>query len=199
MKWIHLFRNGIDRYSSGDVDGWHYQLDARGEPAGKWGGFACQEGGLYGLLVPHKFDDLESARAQLNALLREKGEAVSYDGATNMTVAQLIEALQRMPPDAPILTHANNHSTGLGSNNDQRVALTLCSGRPAVIIGNWDEYNVNGWGPEKVPREVWAVQTWGPRAGLLVRGSMKLREETTRAHTRRETIPAHWEFTDESK
>lgn len=197
MKWIHLFRNGVDRYSSGDVDGWHYQLDARGEPEHKWGGFACPGDSLDGIRVPHECATINDARARLNAALRERGEAVDFEGAASMTVGQLIEALRHMPPDAPVVTHADNHSTRPG--DDQRVALTISGRREAVIIGNWSEYNVNQWEAAAVPREVWSVRTSGQRAGLLTRGAMKRHEETRHSVPRTKVVPAQWKFTDETR
>ena len=202
MKRIRLMRNCISRYSSGNVYGWQCQVDARDDAnPGKWGGFAAPPGSGLGeeLSVPHTHDSIDSAIRSLNVELHGKGVAVSADGSTNMTVAQLIDALKHMPPDAPVITHANNHSTGLGTNNDQRVASRVVYGREVVIIGNWSSYNVNGWEKESIPSEVWSVKTWGKRAGLLVRGSIKLapEKETIRTSVTKES--AHYVFTDEAE
>lgn len=58
-----------------------------------------------------------------------------------MKVSQLIEALQAMPPDADIITHANNHHCGW--DDTIRVGLVRCGSRePVVCIGNWSDFHL---------------------------------------------------------
>lgn len=91
-----------------------------------------------------------------------------------MTVAQLIEALREMPQDAEILTHANNHTTGLGANNDQRVAVATYCKETVVVIGNWSGWSIGHWHGSVVPLEpVFQVQTWGEKKGELCRATIR--------------------------
>jgi ribosomal protein L35AE/L33A len=60
-----------------------------------------------------------------------------------MKVSQLIEALQSMPPDADIITHANNHTAG--RDDTMRVGLVRevnNRGEPVVCVGNWSAYHL---------------------------------------------------------
>ncbi len=116
-----------------------------------------------------------------------------------MKVHQLIEALQRMPQDAEVLTHADNHTTGLGTNNDIRVAVASYSGYlgPAevVVVGNWSGWNIGHWAGAVVPRApVYEVLTWGDDKGELRERAIVHKP----AHKEREwsyrDVPESWEF-----
>lgn len=106
-----------------------------------------------------------------------------------MTVRQLIEALSALPQDAQILTHANNHTTGLGTNNTQHVAEAEYEGAQVVVIGNWDGWNVGHWhGRIKPVSPVFFVRTWGEEAGELKRGRLVREPARTEQRTYEERI-----------
>lgn len=65
-----------------------------------------------------------------------------------MTVRDLMEILSGVDPDLPIATHANNHTTFPGDR--MRVGVFewgLSGGRhkTAVLLGNWIQWNIDGW------------------------------------------------------
>lgn len=113
-----------------------------------------------------------------------------------MTVAQLIEAFREMPQDAEILTHANNHTTGLGTNNDQAVALATLGKETVVLIGNWSSWNLRNWqsyGP-KVQQPIFRVRTWGDEQGKLVRCEVAHCPEHVVTRQRSERVEESWEL-----
>jgi hypothetical protein len=92
-----------------------------------------------------------------------------------MKVAQLIEALQAMPQDLEVVTHANNHHTSHGDG--MRVAVLRRSGQfdhvPSfVCIGNWTSYHLphdNGCGAFQLPTgPIYAVRNYGESIGQLI-------------------------------
>lgn len=95
-----------------------------------------------------------------------------------MKVAQLIQALNLMPQDAEVLTHANSHTTGLGSNSTIAVTHATYGSRQqasVVVIGNWSRYSVMSvsWRcSELIPSgPVLYVPGLGAGAGQLLRGA----------------------------
>lgn len=76
-----------------------------------------------------------------------------------MKVSQLIEALQAMPQDADIVTHANNHTASRGDT--MKVALQTDG---AVIFGNWHDNAARG---EVISGDVYSVSNYGDRKGQL--------------------------------
>lgn len=82
-----------------------------------------------------------------------------------MKVAQLIEALQKMPQDADVVTHANSHTTS--ASESVRVGLVS----KAVVVGNWHEFAMMNWkGTSLRPSgESLVVYNWGDDRGKLIR------------------------------
>ncbi len=77
-----------------------------------------------------------------------------------MKVSDLIQALQRMPQDAEILTHANNHHTSQGETMRVGLAQNVFSkaGGLFVFVGNWNDYTLRQLeGTYKFAPTSWAV------------------------------------------
>jgi hypothetical protein len=79
-------------------------------------------------------------------------------------VSQLIEALGHMPPDAWVVTHANNHTTG--DCDSMRVALF----GQRCVVGNWDKrllHEIAGR-HKPLPADVHTVRNYGPYEDQLI-------------------------------
>ena len=76
-----------------------------------------------------------------------------------MKVSQLIEALQHMPPDVEVVTHANNHTTS------DRATMRVALFGSRCVVGNWGTPGGLGRPP---PTDIYAVRNYGPTDSRLV-------------------------------
>lgn len=116
-----------------------------------------------------------------------------------MKVSQLIEILQKMPPDVDIVTHANNHTTNHDDGMMVGLArLTNYKEPPAVVIvGNWQGWNIGHWhGSVTIDGPTYRVASkrYDRNDGEI--HEVRLRHVPAGRRATYEPTPERWEFDD---